>query len=161
MTGDKDASLTHFWGQALTLRFPMSDQFSGCAAGKCVLFRVSQSTSHDGLISFYNSGGFTAVLHKQCYPFTQGQSWMPSERRCAHCKAQIAKQQITPVLHRDGQTIWVWKLRFCFYTTKWCGSCLFQWEQNQRHRNNSAVSRVQVFLFTPPSIPTQFTALLT
>jgi len=49
MTGDKDAALTHVWGQALTLWFLMSDQFSGCAAGKCVWFRLSQSTSHDGL----------------------------------------------------------------------------------------------------------------
>lgn len=95
MTGDKDAALTHFWGQALTLRFLMSDQFSGCAAGKCVWFGVSQSASHDGLISFYNSGGFTVVLRKQRHPFTQGRCRMPSATRCAHCKTQIAKQQIT------------------------------------------------------------------
>ncbi|KAJ7416314.1 hypothetical protein WISP_72345 [Willisornis vidua] len=46
----------------------MSDQFSGCAAGECVWFGVSRSMSHDGLISFYNSRGFTGLLFQQHTP---------------------------------------------------------------------------------------------
>lgn len=110
MTGDKDAAaLAHFWGQALTLRFLMSDQFSGCAAGKCVCFGVSQSASHDGLISLYNSRGFAVVLRKRRYPFIrQRRSWMPSEMPIARVGLLNSKLAHPPKRLPNYLGLWSW-----------------------------------------------------